>query len=107
MRSFLDAPWPDTATDLADVSVPVILICGVDDDEVGSPELLAAQLPNTEVVQVPGDHFTANSKPELHQALVAFLGHVGPSSGSFTMCTCMVAMLSTGFGFTGARSGDA
>jgi len=78
LGALLDAPWPDTATDLADVSVPVIVICGADDDEVGSPELLAAQLPNAEVVQVPGDHFTANSKPELHEALVAFLGRVDP-----------------------------
>ena len=53
-----------------------ILICGVDDSEVGSPGLLAAQLPNAEVVLVPGDHFTANARPELHEALVAFLGRV-------------------------------
>jgi pimeloyl-ACP methyl ester carboxylesterase len=77
LGAILDAPWPDTATDLADVSVPVIVICGIEDDEVGSPDVLAAQLPVAEVVLVPGDHFTANSTPELHEALVAFLGRVG------------------------------
>ena len=59
------------------MSVPVIVICGVDDDEVGSPEVLAAQLPNAEVVRVPGNHFTANARPELHEALVEFLAGGG------------------------------
>ena len=51
----------------------MIVICGVDDDDVGSPEVLVAQLPNAELVQVPGNHFTANARPELHDALIAFL----------------------------------
>ena len=73
LGALLDAPWPDTATCLDHVGVPVIVICGVDDDEVGSPEVLAAQLPDAEVVQVPGNHFTANARPELHVALLEFL----------------------------------
>ena len=77
MRLTIAAPWPDTATGLDEVAVPVIVICGVDDDEVGSPDVLAAQLPAGEVVLVPGDHFTANSTPQLHEALIAFLGRVG------------------------------
>lgn len=77
LGALLDAPWPDTATGLDEVAVPVIVICGVDDDEVGSPDVLAAQLPAAEVVLVPGDHFTANSTPQLHEALIAFLGRVG------------------------------
>jgi pimeloyl-ACP methyl ester carboxylesterase len=77
LGALLDAPWPDTATGLEAVTVPVIVICGVDDDEVGSPEVLASQLPNAEVVRVPGDHFTANARPELHDALVAFLERAG------------------------------
>ena len=77
LGALLDAPWPDTATGLDEVVVPVIVICGVDDDEVGSPDVLAAQLPAAEVVLVPGDHFTANSTPQLHEALIAFLGRVG------------------------------
>ena len=76
LGALLDAPWPDTATGLEQVTVPVIVICGVDDDEVGSPEVLAAQLPNAEVVLVPGDHFTANARPELHAALLEFLARV-------------------------------
>ena len=80
LGALLDAPWPDTATGLEAVTVPVIVICGIDDDEVGSPEVLAAQLPNAEVVLVPGNHFTANARPELHAALVAFLERTGSSA---------------------------
>ena len=76
LGALLDAPWPDTATGLEQVTVPVIVICGNDDDEVGSPERLVAQLPNAEVVRVPGDHFTANARPELHAALLEFLMRV-------------------------------
>jgi pimeloyl-ACP methyl ester carboxylesterase len=76
LGALLDAPWPDTATGLDEVTVPVIVICGVDDDEAGSPDVLAAQLPAAEVVLVPGDHFTANATPELHEALVGFLRRV-------------------------------
>jgi pimeloyl-ACP methyl ester carboxylesterase len=76
LGALLGAQWPDTATDLDQVEVPVIVICGLDDAEVGSPDVLAAQLPNAEVVRVPGDHFTANSRPELHAALAEFLGRV-------------------------------
>ena len=107
LGALLDAPWPDTATGLDEVAVPVIVICGVDDDEVGSPDVLASQLANAEVVLVPGDHFTANSKPAAPRTRSSrSSGGSAPNSGSRTMCTCMVAMLSTGFGFTASRSGD-
>jgi pimeloyl-ACP methyl ester carboxylesterase len=72
----LGAQWPDTATGLDEVMLPVLVIAGVDDTEVGSPEVLAAQLANAEVVRVPGNHFTANARPELHAALVEFLARV-------------------------------
>ena len=77
LTALLGAQWPDTATGLQDVKVPVIVITGVDDTEVGSPDVLAAQLTAAEVVRVPGDHFTANARPELHAALVDFLARVG------------------------------
>ena len=37
------------------------------------PRRLAERLGAT-LVRVPGDHFTANSRPELHRALTEFLG---------------------------------
>ena len=38
-----------------------------------TPRPLAERLGAT-LVRVPGDHFTANSRPELHRALTEFLG---------------------------------
>jgi pimeloyl-ACP methyl ester carboxylesterase len=77
LGALLAAQWPDTATGLEDVKLPVLVVSGVDDIEVGSPDLLAGQFTNAEVVRVPGDHFTANGRPELHAALTEFLGRVG------------------------------
>src|SRR3954454_3738380 len=54
------------------VDVPVLLVVGDDDENAGDPAPLAARLDAT-LVRVPGDHFTANSRPELHRALTTFL----------------------------------
>jgi pimeloyl-ACP methyl ester carboxylesterase len=76
LGAFLAAPWPDTAADLAGVTVPVLVVCGADDEEVGDPRALVDRLPDATLATVPGDHFTANSRPELHEALVTFLARV-------------------------------
>ena len=57
----------------ASLDVPMIVVVGIDDSVAGDPEPLAERYGAT-LVRVPGDHFTANSKPELHAALVEFLG---------------------------------
>ena len=54
------------------VDVPVLLVVGDDDENAGDPAPLAERLDAT-LVRVPGDHFTANSRPELHRALTTFL----------------------------------
>ncbi len=54
------------------VDVPVLLVVGDDDENAGNPAPLAERLDAT-LVRVPGDHFTANSRPELHRALTTFL----------------------------------
>ena len=55
-----------------DVDVPCILIVGDDDAEAGDPSGLAERLGAT-LVRVPGDHFTANARPEVHRAVLGFL----------------------------------
>jgi pimeloyl-ACP methyl ester carboxylesterase len=60
-------PAPDGRVD-----VPVLLVVGDDDENAGDPAPLADRLGAT-LVRVPGDHFTANSRPELHRALTEFL----------------------------------
>jgi pimeloyl-ACP methyl ester carboxylesterase len=54
------------------IDVPVLLVVGDDDENAGDPVPLAEQLGAT-LVRVPGDHFTANARPELHRALTTFL----------------------------------
>jgi pimeloyl-ACP methyl ester carboxylesterase len=60
-------PAPDGGVD-----VPVLLVVGDDDENAGDPGPLADRLGAT-LVRVPGDHFTANARPELHRALTEFL----------------------------------
>jgi pimeloyl-ACP methyl ester carboxylesterase len=80
----LEADSPDDVDDaslrqfrvmagLDGVDVPVLLVVGDDDENAGDPAPLAERLDAT-LVRVPGDHFTANSRPELHRALTEFLG---------------------------------
>jgi pimeloyl-ACP methyl ester carboxylesterase len=70
--AMMSAGWSDDAAEIGDVDVPTILIVGDDDQEAGDPTDLAERLHAT-LVRVPGDHFTANSRPEVHRALIGFL----------------------------------
>jgi pimeloyl-ACP methyl ester carboxylesterase len=70
--AMMTAGWTDSSTRLDDVAVPTILIVGDDDEEAGDPTGLAERLHAT-LVRVPGDHFTANARPEVHRALLAFI----------------------------------
>jgi pimeloyl-ACP methyl ester carboxylesterase len=73
LAALMGAEWPDTLSIASAVKCPVLLIIGHDDDEARSPDGLLALLPNGSAVRVPGNHFTANATPELHDALLEFL----------------------------------
>jgi pimeloyl-ACP methyl ester carboxylesterase len=64
---------PTTAQELAGLDVPTLVVCGADDADNGSPEKLAAAMPNAKAVRVPGNHLTAVAEPRLAQAIVGFL----------------------------------
>lgn len=53
--------------------LPVAVICGEDDQDNGSAEALAQALPNGRYMPVPGNHMSAVVKPDLGQAIRAFL----------------------------------
>jgi pimeloyl-ACP methyl ester carboxylesterase len=73
LLAYIKAPTANgPAEPLGAVSVPVLLIVGDDDENAGDPTGLAEKLGAT-LVRVPGDHFTANSRPELHRALLGFV----------------------------------
>jgi pimeloyl-ACP methyl ester carboxylesterase len=73
LLAYVKAPGAVGPAPVGDVDVPVLLVVGDDDENAGDPGSLAERLGAT-LVRVPGDHFTANSRPELHRALTEFLG---------------------------------
>ena len=69
LDSFVDTP----ATDIARWDLPLAIISGVDDSDNGSSNALAALLPRGELITIPGNHMSAVTKPDLGQAMLAFL----------------------------------
>jgi pimeloyl-ACP methyl ester carboxylesterase len=78
LQAMLATPPAAVATDLGAVAVPVAVICGEADEEVGDAQLLVDRFPAAVLVTVPGDHFTAIRGPELHEALADFLARHSP-----------------------------
>jgi pimeloyl-ACP methyl ester carboxylesterase len=70
LGTFVDTPREA----LARVAVPTLVVAGVDDDQRGSVQALAALLPDGRYAPVPGDHVSALMSPELAVAIVDFLG---------------------------------
>jgi pimeloyl-ACP methyl ester carboxylesterase len=54
-------------------SMPTLVVCGDQDDDNGSAEELANVLPNAVFEEVPGTHMSSVTKPELGEAIAAFL----------------------------------
>ena len=54
----------------------MLVLAGVDDHDNGSAQALADLLPRGEHVAVPGNHMSAVTKPELGEAIAAFLTHL-------------------------------
>lgn len=55
------------------VTMPTLVLCGVDDHDNGSAPALAERLPNARYEAVPGTHMSSVTQPEMGQALVRFL----------------------------------
>jgi pimeloyl-ACP methyl ester carboxylesterase len=69
LESFEDAfmSWLEAFT------TPTLVVCGDQDDDNGSAEELANVLPNAIFEEVPGTHMSSVTKPELGEAIAAFL----------------------------------
>ncbi|WP_375428477.1 alpha/beta fold hydrolase [uncultured Sphingomonas sp.] len=64
----------DTPRDFLErIAQPALVICGAEDFDNGSAEALAEVLPDARYVEVPGGHMSSVTKPELGQAIAAFL----------------------------------
>jgi pimeloyl-ACP methyl ester carboxylesterase len=69
LESFADAflDW------LKAFTMPTLVVCGSEDHDNGSGAELAAALPNAIFREIPGTHMSSVTKPELGEALAAFL----------------------------------
>ena len=61
-----------TEADLTSVQVPTLVVAGVDDQDNGSAEDLAALLPHSQARRIPGNHLSAVGAP-LGRAIADFL----------------------------------
>ncbi|MEH3158151.1 MAG: alpha/beta hydrolase [Sphingomonas taxi] len=69
LETFVDTP----VETIAAIDVPAVVITGVDDDDNGSGAALADALPQAVYCEIPGNHMSAVTKPELGQAIADFL----------------------------------
>lgn len=69
LDTFVDTP----AEAVAKVNLPVLVVGGEADDEVGSFAALADMLPQGRFIEIPGNHMSAVTRPELGEAIVSFL----------------------------------
>jgi len=58
---------------LAGVTMPTLVLCGADDRDNGSAPALAEALPDARYVEIPGTHMSSVTRPEMGDAMVAFL----------------------------------
>ena len=59
--------------ELRAIGMPTLVLSGAEDKDNGSAEALARLLPDGRYVEVPGNHMSAVTKPELGRALADFL----------------------------------
>lgn len=69
LDTFVDTPREA----LGAITQAVLVVSGAEDDDNGSAAELAAALPAGEYAEVPGNHMSAVTKPELGEAIAAFL----------------------------------
>lgn len=58
---------------LANITMPTAVICGDADQDNGSATDLVRVLPEAEYFEIPGTHLNSVTKPDLGEAIVAFL----------------------------------
>ena len=69
LQTFVDTPEAEiAATDL-----PALVVAGAEDFDNGSAQELADLLPNGRFVEIPGNHMSAVTRPELGDAIAEFL----------------------------------
>jgi pimeloyl-ACP methyl ester carboxylesterase len=73
LRPLLDSFVDTSEAELRAIDMPTLVLSGADDYDNGSAEALAGLLPRGRFVEVPGNHMSAVTKPELGRAIADFL----------------------------------
>lgn len=69
LDSFTDTP----PAALAALTMPVLVVCGAQDQDNGSAPDLVAALADARLATIPGTHMSSVTQPELGEAMAAFL----------------------------------
>jgi pimeloyl-ACP methyl ester carboxylesterase len=69
LGSFVDS----TEEELRSIAMPTLVLSGAEDQDNGPAEDLARLLPDATFVEVPGNHMSAVTRPDLGQAIADFL----------------------------------
>lgn len=73
LRLLLDTQTDLTRAQIAAIATPTLVLTGDSDDDNGSSAELAALMPDATYVEVPGGHMSAVTKPDLGNAIAAYL----------------------------------
>jgi len=73
MLPLLDSFVDSTEAELRSIAMPTLVLAGDEDRDNGPAEALAELLPDGRFVEVPGNHMSAVTKPELGKAIADFL----------------------------------
>lgn len=57
------------------IAIRTLVLCGRNDQDNGSAPDLAMELPNAALVEIPGNHMSAVTKPDFGTAIAAWLQH--------------------------------
>lgn len=57
------------------LSTPTLLVCGIADQDNGSAAELAMEMVNAALVEIPGNHMNAITRPDFGAAIAGWLGH--------------------------------
>jgi pimeloyl-ACP methyl ester carboxylesterase len=60
---------------LHSIETRTLVLCGTGDQDNGSAPALALELPNAALVEIPGNHMSAVTRPDFGTAIAAWLGH--------------------------------
>jgi pimeloyl-ACP methyl ester carboxylesterase len=69
LGSFVDS----SEAELCQIAAETLVLSGAEDQDNGSAEEIARVLPNARYVEVPGNHMSAVTRPELGRAMADFL----------------------------------